>query len=261
MKSFVKNAPKKDSVRQQRVARDIKNMLSEILYRDRPYDEKLGDFIVSITSVVVSASLQDAKIFVVPMVGDAYAPQIANTQDSAQEVARMQEIVSGQKIARTQEIMKYLEKNTTFFKTMLGQKLQLRFVPNIRFIFDDSYDYADHMDDVFRKLKTDKLAHETLSESDLPEKGLVNINAGLDSQDLSATNNNGISDRSESEILSKPAITEEISAIVEETNKPAITEEISAIVEEISNPAITEEISAIVEEISKPATTEDIFII
>lgn len=113
---------KRDSVRQLRVAHDIKELMSKILQTDRPYDSNLETLIVSITSVQVSASLQDVKIFVLPMDKD-----------------------------KSGYIMEYLQKHTTYFKTILGQKLQLKFVPNIKFFFDESYDYADHIDDVFKK--------------------------------------------------------------------------------------------------------------
>lgn len=115
---------KKESVRQLRVAQDIKSAISNIFYTERPYDEKLGDFIISVTAVEVSSSLQDAKIFVIPMDKN-----------------------------KSQQIMEYLEKFTSYFKTILGRRLQLKFVPNIKFIFDESYDYADKMDAVFKKLE------------------------------------------------------------------------------------------------------------
>lgn len=121
MRGIVK---KKEPVRQLRVAQDIKGIISNILYTERPYDEELGDFIVSVTAVEVSSSLQDAKIFVIPM-------------DKS----------------KSDKIMDYLKRNTTFFKTLLGKRLQLRYVPNIKFIFDESYDYADHMNIVFDKIK------------------------------------------------------------------------------------------------------------
>lgn len=117
------NKKKAGSVRSLRVAHEIKQIISEILWKEKPYEDGVGEFSVTVTDVVVSSSLQDVTIYVVP---------IDKTL--------------------TDTIMDYLKRRSSQFKTMIGRRLGLKFTPNIRFNIDNSFDYADHIDRLLEQI-------------------------------------------------------------------------------------------------------------
>lgn len=47
---------------------------------------------------------------------------------------------------------KALKRAVNFLRRELGRKLNIRYVPEIRFFFDDSLDYAEHMNSLFKKI-------------------------------------------------------------------------------------------------------------
>ena len=79
---------------------------------------------VTITSVDVSPDLRLAKIY------------FATTG----EVEKIQRVLSGFDQARA------------FIKKRLGQELGLRYMPDIRFFYDDSLDYGARMEALFRSI-------------------------------------------------------------------------------------------------------------
>lgn len=119
------NKKKAGSVRSLRVAHEIKQVISEILWKKKPYEEGVGEFSVTVTDVVVSSSLQDVMIYVVPIDKNL-----------------------------TTNIMDYLNRRAPQFKTMIGRRLGLKFTPNIRFDIDKSFDYADHIDKLLEQINS-----------------------------------------------------------------------------------------------------------
>jgi ribosome-binding factor A len=107
--------------RSERVARHIRNTLAEILLR-HVKDPRLKR--VSITSVDVAPDLRTAKIY------------FATTGDEA----GVKKALEGFKKARP-----YLKKH-------LGRELGLRYMPDIRFYYDDSLDYGARMEELFRSI-------------------------------------------------------------------------------------------------------------
>ena len=125
------NKPKRGSVRSLRVAHEIREIISDVLYRDKPYDEKLGDFSVTVTSVKVSSSLQDAVIYVIPLERE-----------------------------KSDKIMQYLNRLVPRFRSDIAHRLGLKCAPNIKFEEDESFDYADHMNEVFKRISENSSSKE-----------------------------------------------------------------------------------------------------
>lgn len=120
--------------RAERVSRHIRNTLADILRR-HVKDPRLK--MVTITSVDVSADLRLAKIY------------FATTGDED----RIQRVREGFKTARP------------YIKKLLGQELGLRYMPEIRFYYDDSLDYAARMEKLFRSIgETDGNRHRANDE-------------------------------------------------------------------------------------------------
>jgi ribosome-binding factor A len=107
--------------RSERISRHIRNTLADILRRDVK-DPRLK--MVTITSVDVSPDLRLAKIY------------FATTGDD-------------EKIRRVQS---GFDKACPFIKKRLGQELGLRYMPDIRFYYDDSLDYGARMEALFRSI-------------------------------------------------------------------------------------------------------------
>jgi ribosome-binding factor A len=107
--------------RSERVGRHIRNTLADILRRDVK-DPRLK--MVTITSVDVSPDLRLAKIY------------FATTGEDE----KIQRVLSGFDQARA------------FIKKRLGQELGLRYMPDIRFFYDDSLDYGARMEALFRSI-------------------------------------------------------------------------------------------------------------
>jgi len=51
------------------------------------------------------------------------------------------------------ESAKALDRATGFIRTELGRRLKIRFVPSITFLFDDTTEYADHIEHLLKKIK------------------------------------------------------------------------------------------------------------
>lgn len=107
--------------RSERVGHHIRNTLADILSR-HVKDPRLK--LVTITSVDVSPDLRLAKIY------------FATTGDDKQ----------------IQRVQNGFDKARPFIKKQLGQALGLRYMPEIRFYYDESLDYGARMEALFRSI-------------------------------------------------------------------------------------------------------------
>ncbi len=107
--------------RSERVSRHIRNTLAEVLRRNVK-DPRLKE--VTITSVDLSPDLRLAKIYFV----------------TAGDDTKVKNVLEGFKKARP------------YIKKMLGRGLGLRYMPEIRFYYDDSLDYGARMEELFRSI-------------------------------------------------------------------------------------------------------------
>ncbi|MEA3471769.1 MAG: 30S ribosome-binding factor RbfA [Thermodesulfobacteriota bacterium] len=101
--------------RADRVSDLVKAEITDILLR-QVRDPRVQN--VTITDVKMSDDLRQAKIYFVPMGSDSV----------------------------TDEVKEGLKRATGFLKRELGKRLQLRYVPDVTFIFDTSFDYGDRIE-------------------------------------------------------------------------------------------------------------------
>ena len=123
--------------RPDRVADQIRQELSELLTRGAVHDPGIG--FITLTRVKVSADLQIARVYYTTL-GD--------------EAAR-------------RETAKALQRATGFFRRHVGDRLQLRRVPEIEFHFDESVGHQDRVEQILRELHEEEEQRKaaTLSES------------------------------------------------------------------------------------------------
>ncbi len=116
-----------DSIRQRKVAELIKTQLSEIFQRQGYYT--LKGSLVTITEVRVTPDLLEAKIFL----------SIYNAKNK-------------------QEILDALEEHHREIKKLLGNKMakQLRRIPEIEFLLDDTLEEVFKLEALFNKIKKDE---------------------------------------------------------------------------------------------------------
>ena len=94
----------------------MRHALVEILREEALIDEALKGVSVTVTEVRMSPDLRHALCFVEPL-GGAHAP----------------EVTAG------------LNRVSKFLRGRLGHAIELRFTPALKFVQDQSFDVADHM--------------------------------------------------------------------------------------------------------------------
>jgi ribosome-binding factor A len=110
------------SHRPDRVGDQIRQELSRLLSRGAVHDPGIG--FITLTRVKVSPDLQVARVYYTTMGDDA---------------------------AR-RETAKALERATGFFRRHVGDRLQLRRVPELHFQFDESVGHQDRVEQILREL-------------------------------------------------------------------------------------------------------------
>jgi len=111
--------------RAQRVAETIHKEISSLLIKGLK-DPRIG--FVTITSVDVTSDLRQARIYYTLM----------GSQDGRKE---------------TQE---GLNSCSSYIRQQLGRQLRLRFIPEIHFEYDSSFDYGQNIEKLLKEVKTDE---------------------------------------------------------------------------------------------------------
>lgn len=120
----------KPFARSDRVSGQIQKVLSEILLK-KIKDPRLKA--ATITSVKMSRDLKFAKVYFVTSGGKE----------------RMDEAVEGFKSA------------IGYVKRKLAAQLGLRYMPELRFFYDDSFDYGSHIDEIIKAVKSENEFNNT----------------------------------------------------------------------------------------------------
>lgn len=124
--------------RQTRVGEQIRIELSELLARD-VHDPGIG--FLTITHVKLSPDLQQARAFYTT-IGDDKARQ---------------------------ETRKALERATPFLRRQIGQRLRLRRVPELSFLFDESIEKQDRIEKILQDLNAERAAAPDTGDRDLEQ--------------------------------------------------------------------------------------------
>lgn len=112
---------KTETIRQKKIADQIKKQISQIIDR-KLKDPRKG--MITITHVKVSGDLRIANVYYTSL-GD-------NEQ--------------------RQKSQQTLEKANHFLRNELSPFLKLRFIPELRFFYDESLDYSQHINELIKKI-------------------------------------------------------------------------------------------------------------
>ena len=124
------------SHRPDRVGDQIRQVISELLSRGEVRDPGVG--FITLTRVKVSADLQVARVYYTSLGDEAARKQTA----------------------------KALERATGFFRRHVGDRLQLRRVPELHFQFDESVAHQDRVEQILRGLHEEEERRTSSPDSD-----------------------------------------------------------------------------------------------
>ena len=126
--NFKAGKKKKDSTiksqRQLKVGEELRHLISNALHRETFYDEVIETSNITITEVNVSPDLKNAKVYIMPLGGK-------------------------QKL----QVLDSLNKVKGHIKKLISGSITLRQIPKISFIIDNSFEYANHIDQILHKIK------------------------------------------------------------------------------------------------------------
>ena len=123
----------KPFARSDRVGGQIQKVLSEILLK-KVKDPRLKN--ASITDVKLSRDLRIARIYFV---------------------------ISGNK-KNVEEALEGFKSAIGYVKRTVARQMGLRYMPDLKFFYDESFDYGSHIDNVLKALKADNGPNNTLFE-------------------------------------------------------------------------------------------------
>jgi len=118
-----KKSPYK-SQRQLKVGEELRHLISNVLLKETFYDEYISNSNITITEVNVSPDLKNAKVFIMPLGGKNQSEVV----DSLNRVnGRIKKLISG--------------------------NINLRQIPKLHFIIDNSFEYAKNIEDILKNIK------------------------------------------------------------------------------------------------------------
>lgn len=112
---------KAPSQRQLRAGELIRHALAEILLRGEVGDPELDRFKVGVHEVSMSPDLRIATVFVRPLVDK-----------------------------KNQSALKLLAKHARYMRGLLAPRVEMKFMPELRFRIDTALDYADKIDQLLK---------------------------------------------------------------------------------------------------------------
>ena len=122
---------KEDSQRQLRVQELLKSALNEILVRGESKNPSLDNILITITHVVISPDLRNAKFYIVPTT-----------------------------ISDTEKIINALNASKKMIRKKIVDKVNLKYAPEISFYFDETINEIERLDELF---SSEKVKNDTIS--------------------------------------------------------------------------------------------------
>ena len=110
------------SQRQLRMGEELRHALAEVMARGDIRDPELRDATITVTEVRISPDLRSATVFVTPLGGE-----------------KMDEIVAA------------LQRARGYFRAQIARSVEARFVPDLRFAPDRSFENAERVDQLLRE--------------------------------------------------------------------------------------------------------------
>ena len=114
------------SQRQLRVGELVKQNLGELLIRNEAKIPLINTKLITVTEVRMTPDLKTARVYVIPLGGD------------------------------TKEIVKILTEFSHLVRRALSKRLDIKFLPKLIFVEDNSFEYAEKIEKIIKKKEHDK---------------------------------------------------------------------------------------------------------
>jgi ribosome-binding factor A len=122
------NSQKAFSQRQLRVGELVKQNLGELFIRNEAKIPKINSKLVTVTEVRMTPDLKTARVYVIPLGG-----------------------------IDTKETVRILTENSHLVRRALSKRLDIKFLPKLTFVEDNSFEYAEKIERIIkRNNKNDK---------------------------------------------------------------------------------------------------------
>ena len=112
------------SQRQLRVGELVKQNLGELFIRNEAKIPSINSKLITVTEVRMTPDLKTARVYVIPLGG-----------------------------ADTKEIVKILTENSHLVRRALSKRLDIKFLPKLIFVEDNSFEYAEKIEKIIKKNK------------------------------------------------------------------------------------------------------------
>ena len=118
------NSQKAFSQRQLRVGELVKQNLGELFIRNEAKIPKINSKLVTVTEVRMTPDLKTARVYVIPLGG-----------------------------IDTKETVRILTENSHLVRRALSKRLDIKFLPKLTFVEDNSFEYAEKIEKIIKKNK------------------------------------------------------------------------------------------------------------
>ena len=112
------------SQRQLRVGELVKQNLGELLIRDEAKIPAINSKLITVTEVRMTPDLKTARVYVIPLGG-----------------------------TDTKETVKILTEYSHLVRRALSKRLDIKFLPKLTFVEDNSFEYAEKIERIIKEIK------------------------------------------------------------------------------------------------------------
>ena len=113
------------SQRQLRVGELVKQNLGELFLRNEAKIPTINSKLITVTEVRMTPDLKTARVYVIPLGG-----------------------------IDTKEIVKILTEYSHLVRKALSKRLDIKFLPKLKFVEDNSFEYAEKIERIIKKIKS-----------------------------------------------------------------------------------------------------------
>ena len=118
------SAQKPFSQRQLRVGELVKQNLGELFIRNEAKIASINSKLITVTEVRMTPDLKTARVYVIPLGG-----------------------------TDTKETVRILTENSHLVRKALSKRLDIKFLPKLTFVEDNSFEYAEKIEKIIKKNK------------------------------------------------------------------------------------------------------------
>jgi ribosome-binding factor A len=119
-----RNSQRAFSQRQLRVGELVKQNLGELFLRNEAKIPNINSKLVTVTEVRMTPDLKTARVYVIPLGG-----------------------------VETKETVKILTEYAHLVRKALSKRLDIKFLPKLTFVEDNSFEYAEKIEKIIKKIK------------------------------------------------------------------------------------------------------------